>query len=227
MAVKDKVLIFDDEPAVLDLLKFTLEKEGYGVKTSDKTHKAVEIAMAYKPSVVILDVSMLHQDGIETCLQLRRHPELSEVYILFLTDRQEEYTEVAAFESGADDYLIKPVKPRAFISRINTIFERRSMLPRSEEKILVGPLMIDKSAYSVKLSGKERPLSKKEFDILYFLASHPNHVFSREHLISMIWGEYIYIMPRTIDVHIRKIREKIGEASIRTIKGVGYKFDLA
>ena len=221
-----RVLVVDDEEDILELLKYNLNKEGYDVKTANGGKKAVEIARSFKPDLVLLDIMMPHQDGVETCRQLREIPELSGTYILFLTARSEEYSEVAAFDIGADDYITKPIKPRALMSRINALFRREAKKKKDKTKIDVGDLEIDKSSYTVSIKGKEITLPKKEFELLYFLAQNPNKVFSRDDLLQNIWGSDVYVLARTVDVHIRKVREKIGEGYISTIKGVGYKFEL-
>lgn len=222
-----KVLVVDDEEDILELLKYNLAKEGYEVKAVNSGRKAVEVAKSFLPDLVLLDIMMPHQDGVETCRQMRDMSELANTFILFLTARSEEYSEVAAFEVGADDYITKPIKPRALMSRINAFFRRESKKKKDKTKISVGRLIIDKSSYTVAVDGKEITLPKKEFELLYFLAQNPNKVFSRDDLLQNIWGSDVYVLARTVDVHIRKVREKIGEGFISTIKGVGYKFDLS
>src|SRR5690606_13131120 len=166
-----------------------------------------------------------HQDGVETCRQLREIPELSNTFIIFLTARAEEYSEIAAFDVGADDYITKPIKPRALMSRISAVFRRDSKKKIENNNISAGDLFIDRSSYTVKLNGNDLSLPKKEFELLYFLAQNPNKVFNRDDLLQNIWGTDVYVLARTVDVHIRKVREKIGEGYITTVKGVGYKFD--
>ncbi|MGK7395245.1 MAG: response regulator transcription factor [Candidatus Cyclobacteriaceae bacterium M3_2C_046] len=222
-----KVLVVDDEEDILELLQYNLNKEGYDVKTVKEGHKAVEIAKTFVPDLVLLDIMMPGQDGVETCRQLREMPELLNTYIIFLTARSEEYSEIAAFDIGADDYITKPIKPRALMSRISALFRRESMKKKDKTKINVGDLIIDKTSYTVIARGKDITLPKKEFELLYFLAQNPNKVFNREDLLQNIWGSDVYVLARTVDVHIRKVREKIGEGYITTIKGVGYKFELA
>lgn len=222
-----KVLVVDDEEDILELLKYNLNKEGYDVKTASSGKKSVELAKGFIPDLVLLDIMMPQQDGVETCRQLREIPELANTYILFLTARSEEYSEVAAFDIGADDYITKPIKPRALMSRINALFRREAKKKKDKTKINVGNLIIDKSSYTVSIEGKDITLPKKEFELLYFLAHNPNKVFSRDDLLQNIWGSDVYVLARTVDVHIRKVREKIGEGYITTIKGVGYKFELS
>ena len=221
-----KALIVDDDEDILELLQYNLEKEGYEVKTAADGIQAVDIARTFLPNLVLLDIMMPRQDGVETCRQLREIKELSDTYILFLTARSEEYTEVAAFDIGADDYITKPIKPRALMSRINALFRREAKKKNDEARIVAGDLEIDKSSYIVTVKGKEINLPRKEFELLYFLAQSPNKVFSRDDLLQNIWGSDVYVLARTVDVHIRKVREKIGEGYITTIKGVGYKFEI-
>jgi len=218
-----KILVVDDEKDILELLEYNLRKEGYEVKTSIDGIESIQIAKKFRPDVILLDIMMPGQDGIETCRQLRAQPELSDVYILFLTARAEEYSEIAAFETGADDYIVKPIKPRALASRINAQFRREKQRTESSS-ITLGDLTIDRASYVVKIGDKELVLPKKEFELLYFLAQNPQKVFSRDDLLANIWGSDVYVLARTVDVHVRKVREKIGEGYIETVKGVGYKF---
>jgi len=220
-----KVLVVDDEEDILELLKYNLKKEGYDVKTASNGIKAVEIAKSFVPDLVILDIMMPHQDGVETCRQMREIPDLNESYILFLTARTEEYSEVAAFDIGADDYLSKPIKPRALMSRISALFRRKKEEKKDKAVIKAGDLIIDKSSYTVLKNNIRITLPKKEFELLYFLAEYPNKVHTRDELLQNIWGSDVYVLARTVDVHIRKVREKIGEGYISTLKGVGYKFE--
>lgn len=220
-----KVLVVDDDPDILELLKYNLQKEGYEVKTSEDGKKCVSLARTFQPELILLDIMMPHQDGVETCRQLRELPEMANAHITFLTARAEEYSEVAAFEVGADDYITKPIKPRALMSRISALF-RKEKKNKSVPKIVVGNLSIDKSSYTVSIDGEQFTLPKKEFELLYFLAQNPNKVFSRDELLQNIWGTDVYVLARTVDVHIRKVREKIGNGYITTVKGVGYKFDI-
>lgn len=222
-----KILVVDDDPDILEMLKYNLKKEGYNVMAESNGRKAVETAKSFVPDLVILDIMMPEQDGVETCRQLRDIPELYDTYILFLTARSEEYSEVAAFDIGADDYITKPIKPRALMSRISAMFRRGEQKKKDSNQIAVGELEIDKTSYIVTLKGDQFSLPKKEFELLYFLAQNPNKVFSRDDLLQNIWGTDVYVLARTVDVHIRKVREKIGEGYIKTVKGVGYKFELA
>jgi two-component system, OmpR family, alkaline phosphatase synthesis response regulator PhoP len=221
-----KVLVVDDEEPILELLKYNLEKSGFEVKTAIDGIKAVEIAKKFVPDLVLLDIMMPKMDGVETCRLLRDIPELQKTFVVFLTARSEEYSEVAAFDVGADDYITKPIKPRALMSRINAMFRRDSKKTSPSSLITIGDLTIDRTSYTIKVNEKEINLPKKEFELLYFLAQNPNKVFSREELLQNIWGSDVYVLARTVDVHIRKVREKIGEEYITTVKGVGYKFSL-
>lgn len=222
-----KVLVVDDEEDILELLKYNLQKEGYDVKTALNGKKAVEIAKSYIPDLVVLDIMMPNQDGVETCRQLREIPDLHQTYILFLTARAEEYSEVAAFDVGADDYIVKPIKPRALMSRISALFRRKRSSKNEKSIIRINDLVIDKSSYTVSLKDKNITLPKKEFELLFYLAQNPNKVHTRDELLQNIWGSDVYVLARTVDVHIRKVREKIGEGYISTLKGVGYKFEAS
>ena len=221
-----KVLVVDDEEPILELLKYNLEKGGYDVKTASDGSKAVDIAKKFVPDLVLLDIMMPKMDGVETCRLLRDIPELQKTFVVFLTARSEEYSEVAAFDVGADDYITKPIKSRALMSRISALFRRDSKKSSPSSLITIGELTIDRTSYTIKVNEKEINLPKKEFELLYFLAQNPNKVFSREDLLQNIWGSDVYVLARTVDVHIRKVREKIGDDFITTVKGVGYKFSL-
>ena len=220
-----RILVVDDEEDILELLKYNLQKEGYDVKTAANGVKAVEIAKSYVPDLVVLDIMMPNQDGVETCRQLRENPDLNHTYILFLTARAEEYSEIAAFDVGADDYIVKPIKPRALMSRISALFRRKRTEKNEKAVITINDLVIDKSSYTVTQNDRNITLPKKEFELLYYLAQNPNKVLTRDELLQNIWGADVYVVARTVDVHIRKVREKIGEGYISTLKGVGYKFE--
>lgn len=223
---KIKVLVVDDEPSIVEILKYNLQKEGYEVATAEDGLKAVKVAAKFIPDVILLDIMMPHQDGVETCLQLRQLPEVKNAFIIFLTARMEEYSEVAAFDVGADDYITKPIKPRALMSRIAALFRRDSKKDQEKGHIKIRDLQIDRSSYTIVKGDKTITLPKKEFELLYFLANHPNVVYNRDELLHHIWGTDVFVLARTVDVHIRKVREKVGEKYITTIKGVGYKFEL-
>ena len=222
-----KVLVVDDEEPILELLKYNLEKQGYEVRIASNGYEAVEIAKKFHPDLVLLDIMMPKMDGVETCRLLRANADLQNTFIVFLTARAEEYSEIAAFDVGADDYILKPIKPRALMSRIGALFRRESKKKSPTAQITVGDLIIDRTSYTIKIKGKEVNLPKKEFELLFFLAQNPNKVFSRDDLLQNIWGSDVYVLARTVDVHIRKVREKIGEDYITTVKGVGYKFNLS
>jgi two-component system alkaline phosphatase synthesis response regulator PhoP len=220
-----KILVVDDEQDILELLEYNLQKEGYEIKTASNGKEAVEAARGFNPDLILMDIMMPKLDGIEACRQIRQIPKLKDTYIIFLTARSEEYSEVAAFEVGASDYITKPIKPRALMSRISAYFKREASENKDSGLIKINELTIDKKSFLV-LKGEERViLPKKEFELLYFLAKNPNIVFNREELLKNIWGTGIYVVPRTVDVHIRKVREKIGEDYIKTVKGIGYKFE--
>lgn len=219
-----KILVVDDDPDIVELLKYNLSSEGYKVKSSSNGIQAVSLAREFIPDLTILDIMMPNMDGVETCRQIRSIPELANKFIIFLTARSEEYSEIAAFEMGADDYITKPIKPRALISRINALFRREVKKDSGSSKISIGNLEIDRISYTVKLDNKKIILPKKEFELLFFLAQNPDQVFGRDDLLKNIWGSDVYVLARTVDVHIRKVREKIGDGFIITIKGVGYKF---
>lgn len=223
---KQKVLVVDDEQDIIDILTYNLEKDGYEVETANNGILAVKKAVNFLPDVILLDIMMPQQDGVETCRQLREIPDLQNTFIIFLTARAEEYSEVAAFDVGADDYINKPIKPRALLSRIAALFRREIKKEQDNTRIQVRDLVIDRSSYTVVQAGKTIILPKKEFELLYFLAKSPNTVFSRDELLQNIWGSDVFVLARTVDVHIRKVREKIGDDYITTVKGVGYKFDL-
>ncbi|MBA4146004.1 MAG: DNA-binding response regulator, partial [Cytophaga sp.] len=216
----------DDEEPILELLKYNLEKQGYDVRTAIDGQGAVEVARKFHPDLVLLDIMMPKMDGVEACRQIRAMPELANTFIVFLTARAEEYSEIAAFDVGADDYILKPIKPRALMSRIGAFFRRDSKKKNTSSQIKIGDLLIDRTSYTIRLKDKEISLPKKEFELLFFLAQNPNKVFNRDDLLQNIWGSDVYVLARTVDVHIRKVREKIGDDYITTVKGVGYKFNL-
>ncbi|TAH07546.1 MAG: DNA-binding response regulator, partial [Runella slithyformis] len=204
-----KVLVADDDADILELLIYNLEKEGYEVRSASNGKQAVEIAREFIPDLVVLDIMMPQMDGIETARMLRSIPEFKHTYILFLTARAEEYSEVAAFEIGADDYINKPIKPRALMSRINALFRREAQKADPGALLEVANLSINRENYTVtKPDQTVVVLPKKEFELLFFLAQYPNKVFSREELLQKIWGADVYVLERTVDVHIRKVREK-------------------
>ena len=219
-----RILAIDDEKDILLLLKYNLENEGYYVETSSSGKEGIELAEKLTPDLILLDIMMPDIDGIEACINLRKIDTIKDSYILFLTARVEEYSEGAAFESGADDYITKPIKPGALISRINSFYKRRFSSKNLANLLTIGDLNIDKDTHTITLKGKEIFFPKKEFELLYFLARNPKRVYNRDVLLRNIWGTDVHVVARTVDVHIRKIREKIGQDFITTIKGVGYSF---
>ncbi len=222
-----KILVVDDEPDIVLLLKYNLEKEGYHVETAANGEEAVKKCEEFKPEMILLDIMMPKMDGVEACRQIRADPQNNNIYITFLTARAEEYSEIAAFDVGANDYLTKPVKPRALLSRIKASFRRDNQATEStfkSDSVEIGDFVIDKVSYTLTKDGENITLPRKEFELIYFLARNPDRVFSREEILKNIWGEDVYVLARTVDVHIRRIREKIGIEAIKTVKGVGYKF---
>ena len=225
MSKMHRILVVDDEQDILELLEYNLIKEGYEVKTALNGQKALDLAKDFLPHLILMDIMMPKMDGIEACRKIKELPKLKEVFVIFLTARSEEYSEVAAFEVGANDYITKPIKPRALMSRISAFFKRENSVIITPDIIHIADLIIDRGSYTVHKNGIKVVLPKKEFELLYFLSQHPNIVFNRDDLLKNIWGTDVYVVPRTVDVHIRKVREKIGEQNIKTIKGIGYKFD--
>lgn len=224
---KIKILLVDDEPDILDFVSYNLKAEGYKVHTASSGRSGVSKAREVKPDLILLDVMMPEMDGIEACDHIRRLPGLEHTIIAFLTARGEDYSQVAGFEAGADDYITKPVKPKVLISRIKALLRRRPA-PEQEVpgKIEFEDLIIDPERYHVELQGSVIELPRKEFELLSLLASKPGKVFTREEIMDRIWGTVVIVGGRTIDVHIRKLREKIGDDRIKTVKGVGYKFEI-
>ncbi|CAI8157794.1 MAG: Transcriptional regulatory protein WalR [Flavobacteriales bacterium UBA4585] len=227
MKTKDiTILLVDDEPDILDIISYNLKAEGYKVKTASSGRDGVEKAKKYHPDLILLDVMMPEMDGIEACEQIRKLPGLEHTIIAFLTARNEDYSQVAGFEVGADDYIAKPVKPKVLISRLKALLRRRpSESTSSEERTTFGDMVIDKEQYHIEIKGKVVELPRKEFELLSLLTSKSGKVFTREEIMDRIWGTAVIVGGRTIDVHVRKLREKIGEDRIKTIKGVGYKFE--
>lgn len=222
-----KILVVDDEADIVELISYKLQKEGYQVFTASNGQEAILEAKRIQPDLIILDVMMPKMDGIEACRLMRNMPEFKNTFILFLTARSEEYSEIAGFSVGADDYIAKPIKPRALVSRINAILRRFAQNEETvSNKLEVADLIIDRDAYLVNKGGEKITLARKEFELLFLLASKPGKVFTRESILKMIWEDSVIVTNRTIDVHIRKLREKIGDHYVSTVKGVGYKFEL-
>ena len=222
-----KILLVDDDPDILELLEYNLAKENYVLAKAVNGQQALEIAKTFKPNLVILDVMMPILDGIETARQMKLMPELKSTILLFLTARGEEYTEIAAFEACGTDYVVKPIKPRALVSRIKSMLNRESggTAENVQEIIQIGDLIINRTQYSASFQGRLLVLPKKEFELLELLANRPGKVYTRDQILKVVWGDEAIVGERTIDVHIRKLREKIGNDYIRTIKGVGYTFE--
>lgn len=221
-----KILLVDDEPDILEILSYNLIAEGYTVLTAANGLEAVKSAKKNQPHLIIMDVMMPEMDGIEACGQIRAFPELKETIITFLTARGEDYSQLAGFEAGADDYITKPIKPKILVSKIKALLRRlNEAIPMNDlELIKVGDLTIDREAYKIIYKGNELVLPRKEFELLSLLVSKPGKVFKRDEILDKVWGNEVVVGGRTIDVHIRKLREKIGDDSFKTIKGVGYKF---
>jgi two-component system alkaline phosphatase synthesis response regulator PhoP len=220
-----KILLVDDEKDILELVGFNLEKEGYEVHTASDGRKALEIARKIHPDLVLLDVMMPEMDGMETCREMRDDPKLKNMMIAFLTARGEDYSQLAGFDAGADDYIQKPIKTRILISRVKAMLRRSATETSSSPAVRPAGISIDKERYLVYKDGEELSLPKKEFELLTLLASAPGRVFTRDTILNKVWGNDVIVGDRTIDVHIRKLREKLGDESFKTIKGVGYKFE--
>jgi len=222
------ILLVDDESDILEFLSYNLDKEGFKTHKASNGKEAIEIALKVKPHLILLDVMMPGIDGIETCEEIRKIPSLNQVIIAFLTARGEDYSQIAGFEAGADDYITKPIKPKLLVSKVKALLKRmrnqEESFPELKLKSSDEDIIIDRERFMVVMKGKDLFLPKKEFELLNLLFSKPEKVFTREEIFQRIWGDNIIVGDRTIDVHIRKLREKIGDNYIRTIKGVGYKF---
>jgi len=219
-----KILLVDDEPDILEIVGYNLSNQGYNVITGANGVEAVKLGKKHKPHLVILDVMMPEMDGIEACELLRKNPDLSDTIITFFTARGEDYSQVAGFDAGADDYITKPIKPKVLISKVKALLRRLKEKEESSEIIKVGNIIINREEYKIMKGKEEIVLPRKEFELLSLLASKPGKVFKREDILDSVWGNEVVVGGRTIDVHIRKLREKIGDDSFKTIKGVGYKF---
>lgn len=226
MSKRTKVLLVDDEPDILEFLGYNFISEGYEVRMVNNGQKAVKEVEEFKPDLVILDIMMPEMDGIETCQLLRSKSENNDIIVVFLTARGEDYSQIAGFDAGSDDYLVKPISPKVLMKRVDAILKRRSSRDSmfDENKQINDRIVINREYYTVLKDNKEIVLPRKEFEILSFIASKPNRLFSREEIFNHIWGTDTIVGDRTMDVYIRKIRSKIGEDFIKTIKGVGYKF---
>jgi len=224
MSIVKKILIADDEPDILEIIQFNLQAEGYEVTTAKNGDEAIELAKKHQPNLIILDVMMPGKNGIEVCNILRMQPAFKDTLIVFLSALNDESTEVRGLETGADDYLTKPISPKVLLSKVNALFRR---LNKEElDLVKIGDLVIDREKYIIRYQGKEIILARKEFELLALLASKPGKVFLRNDILNQVWGTEVIVGDRTIDVHIRKIRQKLNLDCITTVKGVGYKFEL-
>ena len=221
-----KILLVDDEPDIIEIIKFNLEKKGYQVFTASDGLEAIKIAEKIIPHLIIMDVMMPNMDGIEACEQLRKDSKYSNTIIMFLSARGEDFSYVAAFEAGADDYVTKPIKPKVLVSKVKALLRRFEGKDQNENILDFDGLIIDKDEYKIIVQENEIFLPRKEFELIYLLASKKNKVCKREEIMETIWGSDVVVGDRTIDVHIRKLREKIGNNYVKTVKGIGYKFTL-
>jgi len=221
---QQKILVVDDEPDILELVQYNLEKEGFAVRTASNGVEAIDLASQWSPNLILLDVMMPEMDGMETCIKIRENAKLDHAVIAFLTARSEDYSQIAGFEAGADDYITKPIKPRVLLSRIRALLRRGAKRPESKPVFSGKTLTIDRDRYVVIRNDEEMNLPKKEFELLSLLVSQPGKVFTRSSILSEVWGNDVVVGDRTIDVHIRKLREKLGDHYFKTVKGVGYKF---
>jgi two-component system, OmpR family, alkaline phosphatase synthesis response regulator PhoP len=221
------ILLVDDEQDILEIVGYNLSQEGYKIVTASNGKEAIVVAKKEKPQLIIMDVMMPEMDGMEACENIRKIPELANVIIAFLTARSEDYSQVAGFDAGADDYIAKPIKPKLLVSKVKALLRRlKDEETKNTETINVGDIEINREEYKIIMSNKEIVLPRKEFELFYLLASKPGKVFKREEILDRVWGNEVIVGGRTIDVHIRKLREKIGEDLFKTIKGVGYKFEI-
>ncbi len=230
MEHKASILLVDDEADIIEFLKYNLEKEGYRVQSALNGKQAIEISESFRPDLIILDIMMPEMDGVEVCRKIRQKTSGKQPIIAFLTARDEDYTQISALETGGDDYITKPIKPGVFISRVKALLRRAANERKEQEdpelKIEVGDLLIDREEYLVYQSGEKRELARKEFELLSLLAGKPGKVFKRAEILHKVWGKDVIVGNRTIDVHVRKLREKLGSKYIKTVKGIGYKFDF-
>jgi two-component system alkaline phosphatase synthesis response regulator PhoP len=227
MKKKDiKILLVDDEQDILEIVGYNLSQEGYQVVTATNGKEAITKAKKELPQLIIMDVMMPEMDGMEACENIRKLPELSNVIITFLTARSEDYSQVAGFDAGADDYITKPIKPKLLVSKVKALLRRLKSDEQTSETLNVGGIEINREEYKIIKDGQEIILPRKEFELFYLLASKPGKVFKREEILDKVWGNEVIVGGRTIDVHIRKLREKIGDEIFKTIKGVGYKLDV-
>ena len=226
--MKDKkILLVDDEQDILEILSYNLEKECYKVFTANNGNEGIAKAKEIIPDLILLDVMMPEKDGIETCQEMRQIKELQKTLIVFLSARAEEFSQLAGYDAGANDYIVKIIKPKVLISKVNALLQLSTQVSESQSKVLeLGDLIIDKDNFKVTKAGENLLLPKKEFDLLYLLASNSQKVFKREEILDKVWGNDVIVGERTIDVHIRRLREKLGDDSIQTLKGIGYKLTV-
>ncbi|MEC4051099.1 response regulator transcription factor [Flavobacterium sp. SUN046] len=220
-----KILLVDDEQDILEIVGYNLSQEGYRIVTASNGKEAIIVAKRENPHLIIMDVMMPEMDGMEACENIRKIPELKNTIITFLTARSEDYSQVAGFDAGADDYISKPIKPKLLVSKVKALLRRLKEETNSSENLNVGGIVINREEYKIVKDGAEIILPRKEFELFYLLASKPGKVFKREEILDKVWGNEVIVGGRTIDVHIRKLREKIGDDLFKTIKGVGYKFE--
>ena len=221
-----KILLIDDEQDILEILSYNLEKEGYQVFTANNGNEGFVKAKEIIPDLILLDVMMPEKDGIETCQEMRQIKELQKTLIVFLSARSEEFSQLAGFDAGANDYIVKIIKPKVLISKVNALLQLTTQVPEQSKLIELGDLVIDKDNFKVTKNGEHFLLPKKEFDLLYLLATNTQKVFKREEILDKVWGNDVIVGERTIDVHIRRLREKLGDDSIQTLKGIGYKLTV-
>ena len=226
-----KILVVDDEEDIVEFISYNLKKEGFKVDTARNGKEAIAVAHIFQPHLILLDIMMLEMDGIEACEEIRSDPQLTDTLIAFLTARSEDYSQIAGFNAGADDFISKPIRPKVLTSRLKALLKRyaNTRIPVQKEGHShqdLGNLVVDKERHIILVDGNEMELPKKEFNLLVYLTSKPSRVFTREEIFNHLWGSDVFVSDRTIDVYIRKLREKIGNERIKTIKGVGYKFEV-
>jgi len=219
-----KILVVDDDPDIIEILRYNLSLAGYQVKTAFNGKEAVKKAKLFLPEIILLDIMMPEMDGIEACTQIKSLPSLKKTMIIFLSARSEDFTQIAAFDAGGDDYISKPVKPKILLRKIRSVVKRIHSSVNENTRIELGNIVIDRNEYLVKIDNNNIKLPRKEFELFFLLASKPRKVFTRDEIMSKVWGINVVVGDRTIDVHIRKLREKIGDLRFKTVKGVGYKF---
>jgi two-component system alkaline phosphatase synthesis response regulator PhoP len=225
MSQISKILVVDDDPDIVEILRYNLSMAGYDIKSATNGKEAIKKAKIFLPEIILLDVMMPEMDGIETCTIIKEIPSLNNTRIIFLSARNEDYTQLSAFDAGADDYITKPVKPKILLKKIASILKRINKSKNTNQLIDLGEIKIDRNSYLVTKNDIKISLPRKEFELFFLLASIPGKVFTRDEIMSKVWGSEVIVGDRTIDVHIRKLREKIGDLYFKTVKGVGYKFN--